>query len=117
MCKIYTSYGCHALSQYVTRCITESHNVHKFTLDATYVQKGVQLDESVRVAHVHGIDLGRSHRQAVLSNVQLPAVDDIRDLLRAKAPVTFCKDIQYGFFYLHLHSLDEIVTNSTFPSI
>ena len=43
MCKIYTSYGCHALSQYVTRCITESHNVHKFTLDVTYVQKGVQL--------------------------------------------------------------------------
>ena len=26
-----------------TRCITESHNVHKFTLDVTYVQKGVQL--------------------------------------------------------------------------
>ena len=43
MCKIYTSYGCHALSQYVTRCITVSHNVHKFTLDETYVQKGVQL--------------------------------------------------------------------------
>ena len=43
MCKIYTSYGCHAFSQYVTRCITESHNVHKFTLDVTYVQKGVQL--------------------------------------------------------------------------
>ena len=43
MCKIYTSYGCHALSQYVTRCITESHNVHKFTLDVTYIQKGVQL--------------------------------------------------------------------------
>ena len=43
MCKIYTSYGCHALSQYVTRCITESHNVHKFTLDVTYVQIGVQL--------------------------------------------------------------------------
>lgn len=34
---------CHALSQYVTRCITVSHNVHKFTLDVTYVQKGVQL--------------------------------------------------------------------------
>ena len=43
MRKIYTSYGCHELSQYVTRCITESHNVHKFTLDATCVQKGVQL--------------------------------------------------------------------------
>ena len=43
MCKIYTSYGCHELSQYVTRCITVSHNVHKFTLDVTYVQKGVQL--------------------------------------------------------------------------
>ena len=24
-------------------CITVSHNVHKFTLDVTYVQKGVQL--------------------------------------------------------------------------
>lgn len=24
-------------------CITESHNIHKFTLDVTYVQKGVQL--------------------------------------------------------------------------
>ena len=34
---------CHALSQYVTRCITVSHNVHKFTLDVTFVQKGVQL--------------------------------------------------------------------------
>ena len=43
MRKIYTSYGCHELSQYVTRCITESHNVHKFTLDVTYIQKGVQL--------------------------------------------------------------------------
>ena len=43
MRKIYTSYGCHELSQYVTRCITVSHNVHKFTLDVTYVQKGVQL--------------------------------------------------------------------------
>ena len=43
MRKIYTSYGCHELSQYVTRCITVSHNVHKFTLDATCVQKGVQL--------------------------------------------------------------------------
>ena len=43
MCKIYTSCGCHALSQYITRCITESQNVHKFTLDVTYVQKGVQL--------------------------------------------------------------------------
>ncbi len=43
MCKIYTSYGCHALSQYVIRCITESHNVHKFTFDVTYIQKGVQL--------------------------------------------------------------------------
>ena len=31
------------MSQYVTRCITVSHNVHKFTLDVTYVQKGVQL--------------------------------------------------------------------------
>ena len=40
MRKIYTSYGCHALSQYVTRCITVSH---KFTLYVTYVQKGVQL--------------------------------------------------------------------------
>ena len=43
MRKIYTSYGCHELSQYVTRCITESHIVHKFTLDVTYIQKGVQL--------------------------------------------------------------------------
>ena len=43
MRKFYTSYGCHELSQYVTRCLTESHNVHKFTLDVTYVQKGVQL--------------------------------------------------------------------------
>ena len=43
MCKIYTSYVCHALSQYVTRCITVSHNVHKFTLNVIYVQKGVQL--------------------------------------------------------------------------
>ena len=30
---------CHSMS----RCITVSHNVHKFTLDVTYVQKGVQL--------------------------------------------------------------------------
>ena len=30
------------LSRY-NQCITESHNVHKFTLDVTYVQKGVQL--------------------------------------------------------------------------
>ena len=34
---------CHVLSQYVTRWITVSHNVHKFTIDVTYVQKGVQL--------------------------------------------------------------------------
>ena len=27
----------------VTVCHTVSHNVHKFTLDVTYVQKGVQL--------------------------------------------------------------------------
>ena len=27
----------------VCDCITVSHNVHKFTLDVTYVQKGVQL--------------------------------------------------------------------------
>ena len=35
------------MSQYVTRCITVSHNVHKFTLDVTYVQKGVQLETKV----------------------------------------------------------------------
>lgn len=27
----------------MTVCHTVSHNIHKFTLDATYVQKGVQL--------------------------------------------------------------------------
>ena len=31
------------IGKLVTRCITVSHNVHKFPLDETYVQKGVQL--------------------------------------------------------------------------
>ena len=34
---------CHTVYHGVSRCITVSHNVHKFTLDVTYVQKGVQL--------------------------------------------------------------------------
>ena len=31
------------MSRIVTVCHTVSHNVHKFILDVTYVQKGVQL--------------------------------------------------------------------------
>ena len=75
------------------------------------------LDECVRMLHCNGIYLGGGDWPAVLSHVQLPAVDDIRYLLGAKASVSLCKDVQYGFFYLHFQSLDEMVTNSTFPSI
>lgn len=75
------------------------------------------LDEGVRMLHCNGIYLGGGDWPAVLSHVQLPAVDDIRYLLGAKASVSLCKDVQYGFFYLHFQSLDEMVTNSTFPSI
>ena len=75
------------------------------------------LDEGFRISHHHCIDLGRGDRLTILSHVQSPAVDDIRDLLCAKSSVSLCKDVQYGFFYLHLHSLDEMVTNSSFPSI
>lgn len=31
------------MSHGVSRCITVSHNVHIFTIDVTYVQKGVRL--------------------------------------------------------------------------
>ena len=75
------------------------------------------LDEGVRMLHCNGIYLGGGDWPAVLSHVQLPAVDDIRYLLGAKASVSLGKDIQYGFLYLHFQSLDEMVTNSTFPSI
>lgn len=75
------------------------------------------LDEGVRMLHCNGIYLGGGDWPAVLSHVQLPAVDDIRYLLGAKASVSLCEDVQYGFFYLHFQSLDEMVTNSTFPSI
>ena len=75
------------------------------------------LDEGVRMLHCNGIYLGRGDWTAVLSHVQLPAVDDIRYLLGAKASAPLCKNIQYGFLYLHFQSLDEMVTNSTFPSI
>ena len=75
------------------------------------------LDEGVRVLHYNGIYLGGGDWPAVLSHVQLPAVDNLRYLLGAKASVSLCKDVQYGFFYLHFQSLDEMVTNSTFPSI
>ena len=75
------------------------------------------LDEGVRMLHYNGIYLGGGDWPAVLSHVQLPSVDDIRYLLGAKASVSLCKDVQYGFFYLHFQSLDEMVTNSTFPSI
>ena len=75
------------------------------------------LDEGVRMLHCNGIYLGGGDWPAVLSHVQLPAVDDLRYLLGAKASVSLGKDIQYGFLYLHFQSLDEMVTNSTFPSI
>ena len=75
------------------------------------------LDEGVRMLHCNGIYLGGGDWPAVLSHVQLPAVDDIRYLLGAKASVSLGKDVQYGFLYLHFQSLDEMVTNSTFPSI
>ena len=65
----------------------------------------------------YGVYLGGGDWPAVLSHVQLPAVDDLRYLLGAKASVSLGKDVQYGFFYLHFQSLDEMVTNSTFPSI
>ena len=45
------------------------------------------LDEGVREAHRHGINLGRRHRLSVLAHMQLLAVDDFRNLLRAKAPL------------------------------
>ena len=75
------------------------------------------LDEGVRMLHCNGVYLGGGDWPAVLSHVQLPAVDDIRYLLGAKASVSLGKDVQYGFLYLHFQSLDEMVTNSTFPSI
>lgn len=75
------------------------------------------LDEGVRMLHYNGIYLGGGDWPAVLSHVQLPAVDDIRYLLGAKATAPLGKDVQYGFLYLHFQSLDEMVTNSTFPSI
>lgn len=75
------------------------------------------LDESVRMLHYNGIYLGGGDWPAVLSHVQLPAVDDIRYLLGAKTSAPLSKNIQYGFLYLHFQSLDEMVTNSTFPSI
>ena len=75
------------------------------------------LDEGVRILHCNGIYLGGGDWLAVLSHVQLPAVDDLRYLLGAKASVSLGKDVQYGFLYLHFQSLDEMVTNSTFPSI
>ena len=75
------------------------------------------LDECVRMLHYNGVYLGGGDWPAVLSHVQLPAVDDIRYLLCAKSSVSLGKNIQYGFFYLHFQSLDEMVTNSTFPSI
>lgn len=67
--------------------------------------------------HCNGIYLGGGDWLAVLSYMQLPAVDDIRYLLGAKTSAPLSKNIQYGFLYLHFQSLDEMVTNSTFPSI
>ena len=75
------------------------------------------LNEGVRVMHHYGIDLGGCHRLTVLADVQLPAVDDIRYLFGPEASSPFGKDVQYGFLYLHLQRPDEMVTNSTVPSI
>lgn len=67
--------------------------------------------------HCNGIYLGGGDWPAVLSHVQLPAVDDIRYLLGAKASAPLGKNIQYGFLYFHFQSLDEMVTKSAFPAI
>ena len=75
------------------------------------------LDEGVRMLHCNGIYLGGGDWPSVLSHVQLPAVDDLRYLLGAKASVSLGKDVQYGFLYLPFESLDEMVMNCTFPSI
>lgn len=75
------------------------------------------LDEGVRMLHCNGIYLGGGDWPAVLSYMQLPAVDNLRYLLGAKATAPLCKNIQYGFLYFHFQSLDEMVTKSAFPAI
>ena len=77
----------------------------------------LRFDEGIRVAHYNGIYLGRGDRLTILSNVQSPAVDNFRDLFGPQASAPLCKYIQYGFLDFHCQSFDEMLTNSTFPSI
>lgn len=59
------------------------------------------LDECVRIVHHHGIDLRRSDRLPVLADMQPPAVDDFRNLLRPQPAVTLGQHIKYRFLDFH----------------
>jgi len=63
------------------------------------------LDEHIRIAADYGIYLIGSYRLSVFAQVQLPAVDHVRNLLRTHASSGGCQTIDYGFFYLHATNL------------
>ena len=61
----------------------------------------LRLDESVRVTHNYGINLRRSHRLTVLTDVQPMPIDDFRNLFRPQPAASLSKHIKYSLLDFH----------------